>query len=127
MDREVASIEKLMEAPAEDWLELMNVEDMAAAPVNTLDKVIVDPQLQHRHMILDLEHNLGGKVRMVGNPIKMPDSIDDSDYTAPPTLGQHNDEVLLDLLGYSREKVDKLLEEGRAHLEELNEHLYKRL
>ena len=119
--------EKLMEAPAEDWLELMNVEDVAAAPVNTLDKVILDPQVQHRHMVLELEHSLGGKMRMVGNPVKMPDSIDDSDYTAPPTLGQHNDEVLGDLLGYSREKVDKLLEECRAHLAELSEHLHKRL
>jgi len=63
----------------------------------------------------------------VGNPLKMPDSIDDSDYTAPPTLGQHNDEILGDLLGYSREKVDKLLEEGRDHLAELNKHLHKRL
>ena len=35
--------EKLMEATAEDWLELMAIEDIAAAPVNTLDRVAADP------------------------------------------------------------------------------------
>ncbi len=93
--------EKLMELPAEDWLELMHVEDIPAAPVNALDKVVANPQAQHRNMIIELDHALGGKVKMVGNPLKMPGSIDDTTYLAPPTLGQHNDEVLGDLLGYS--------------------------
>ena len=119
--------EKLMEAPAEDWLELMNTEDIAAAPVNTLDKAAVDPQVEHRHMVLELGHPLGGRVKLAGNPVKMPGSIDDSDYSAPPTLGQHNYEVLGGILGYSKEKIDRLLEEGRAHIEELSQHLHKQL
>ena len=119
--------EKLMEAPAEDWLELMTIEDIAAAPVNTLDRVAIDPQAQHRHMVLELDHPLGGKIKLTGNPIKMPGSIDDSNYLPPPTLGQHNYDVLGDLLGYSKQKIDKLLGEGRAHMEELSQHLHKRL
>ena len=119
--------EKLMEAPAKDWLELMNVEDIAAAPVNTLDKVVVDPQVQYRNMVIELEHYLGGKVKMVGNPVKMPGSIDDSAYMPPPTLGQHNHEVLGELLGYPEGKIDRLLEEGKAHMEKLSEHLHKRM
>ncbi|MFC1592691.1 CaiB/BaiF CoA transferase family protein [Candidatus Omnitrophota bacterium] len=119
--------EKLMEAPAEDWLELMNTEDIAAAPVNTLDKAAVDPQVQHRHMVLELDHPLGGKVKLIGNPIKMPGSIDDSDYLPPPTLGQHNYEVLGNLLGYSKEKIENLLQEGNDHMAELDQHLHKRL
>ena len=119
--------EKLMELPAEDWLELMYVEDIPAAPVNALDKVVADPQARRRNMILELDHALGGKVKMVGNPLKMPGSIDDTTYLAPPTLGQHNDEVLGDLLGYSRQKITRLLEEGKAHMGALSEHLHKRL
>ncbi|MFC2059949.1 CaiB/BaiF CoA transferase family protein [Chloroflexota bacterium] len=119
--------EKLMEAPAEDWLELMNVEDIAAAPVNTVDKAAADPQVQHRNMVLELDHHLGGKIKMVGNPVKMPGNIDDSNYSPPPTIGQHNYEVLGDLLGYHRGKVDELLQEGQAHMPELSEHLHKRL
>jgi len=119
--------EKLMEAPAEEWLELMNAEDIAAAPVNTLDKTEVDPQVQHRHMVLEVDHPLGGKIKLVGNPVKMPGSIDDSNYLPPPTLGQHNYEVFGDLLGYPKEKIDRLLEEGKAHMAELTSHLHKRL
>ncbi|MBI4187203.1 MAG: CoA transferase [Chloroflexi bacterium] len=119
--------EKLMEATAQDWLGLMYIEDVAAAPVNTLDKTAADPQVKHRNMVLELDHPLGGKVKLVGNPVKMPGSIDDSSYSPPPTLGQHNDEVLGGVLGYSREKIDRVLEEGKAHIDELREHLYKRL
>lgn len=119
--------EKLMEAPAADWLALMNAEDIAAAPVNALDKVVIDPQVQHRHMIMELCHPLGECIKLVGNPIKMPDSIDDSDYMPPPTLGQHNHEVLGNLLGYPKEKIDKLLAEGKANMPSLSEHLHKRL
>ena len=119
--------EKLMEAPADDWLELMNIEDIAAAPVNTLDKAAADPQAQHRHMLLELDHPLGEKIKMVGNPVKMPGSIDDSHYQPPPILGQHNYEVLGDLLSYSKEKIDELLEEGKSHMAELSQHLHKRL
>ena len=119
--------EKLMEAPAEDWLELMAVEDIAAAPVNTLDEAAADPQVQHRNMVLELVHPLGGKIRLTGNPVKMPGSIDDSDYSPPPTHGQHTYEVLGSLLGYSKGKIDELIAEGEADMEELSQHLHKRL
>jgi len=119
--------EALMQATAEDWIELMKVEDTAAAPVNTLDKVAVDSQVQHRHMILELDHPLGGKIKLTGNPLKMPGSIDDSNYLPPPTLGQHTYEVLGGTLGYSEEKIARLLEEGQANMAELSEHLHKRL
>ena len=119
--------EKLMEAPAEEWLKLMKAEDVAASPVNTLDKAAADPQVQHRHMILELDHPLGGKVKLTGNAIKMPGSIDDSNYLPPPTLGQHNYEVLGDLLSYPKEKINKLIEEGKAHMTKLSKHVHKRL
>ena len=119
--------EKLMEASAEDWLELMQVEDIAATPVNTLDKAAADPQVRHRHMVLELDHPLGGKVKLTGNPVKMAGSIDESSYFPPPTLGQHNYDVLGGLLGYPKKKIHRLLEEGKSHMADLSKHLHKRL
>lgn len=119
--------EKFMEAPAADWLELMYAEDIAATPVNTLDKAIDNPQVHQRNMVLELDHILGEKIRMVGNPIKMPASVDDKNYTAPPVLGQHNTEILGGLLGYTSEKIASVLDEGKRHTEELTEHLHKRM
>jgi CoA:oxalate CoA-transferase len=118
---------KFMEAPAADWLELLYAEDIAATPVNSLDMALQNPQLKERNMVLDLEHPLGDKIKMVGNPIKMPGSIDDDHYTAPPVLGQHNTEILGGLLGYSPEQIEKLLHEGHKHTGELTEHLHKRM
>ncbi|OGN88253.1 MAG: hypothetical protein A2158_02450 [Chloroflexi bacterium RBG_13_46_14] len=54
-------------------------------------------------MILDIEHPLGGNVKLAGNPIKMK-SIKGTPQ-APPTLGQHTEEVLKSVLGYTDGKV----------------------
>lgn len=110
--------EHLAKANAEDWLELFYVEDIIAGPINTIDKTVADPQVKARNMILHLPHPLGGEVRLVGNPIKMP-GIEEEQYTAPPTLGQHNDEILKGLLKYSEEKIARLREEEKQHALEL--------
>ena len=117
--------DRLMEASAEDWLALLEVEDIAAAPVNDISEVVEDPQVKYRNMVIEVEHPLGGWIKLAGNPVKMPDSIDDSSYEPPPTLGQHNYEILCNVMGYSREEADKVLDEGKAAIAELEEHLYR--
>ena len=114
--------EHLAKAPAEDWLELFYVEDIIAGPINTIDKTVVDPQVKARNMILNLPHPRGGEVRLVGNPIKM-EGINENEYSAPPILGQHNDEILKGLLNYSDEKLAKLREEEKNHAQELRARL----
>lgn len=117
-------IEKcLADAPAEDWLEILYAEDIIAAPLNTVDKVIGDPQVQHLNMILDMPHPLGGSVKLAGNPMRI--SSIKGKPTAPPVLGQHTDEVLQKLLGYSKEQVKKLKEEQSAHARETQLHTRK--
>lgn len=114
--------EHLAKAPAEDWLELFYVEDIIAGPINTIDKTVVDPQVKARNMILNLPHPQGGEVRLVGNPIKM-EGINENEYSTPPTLGQHNDEILKGLLNYSDEKLAKLRDEEKNHAQELRARL----
>lgn len=116
--------EHLAKAPADDWLELFYVEDIIAGPINTIDKTVADPQVKARNMILNLPHALGGKVRLVGNPMKIR-GIKEDEYTAPPTVGQHNDEILKGLLNYSDEKIAKLRDEEEKHALELLARLEK--
>jgi crotonobetainyl-CoA:carnitine CoA-transferase CaiB-like acyl-CoA transferase len=116
--------EHLAKASAEDWLELFHLEDIVAGPINTLDKAVADPQVKARRMILNLSHPLGDEVRLVGNPMKMT-SIQNDEYTAPPTLGQHSNEILKGLLNYSEEKIAKLREEEQKHALELIARLQK--
>ncbi|MFC1999835.1 CaiB/BaiF CoA transferase family protein [Chloroflexota bacterium] len=106
--------EALRKEETDVWVELLNVEGIAAAPVNTLDKALSDPQVLHRDMVIDIEHALGGVIRLAGNPIKMSAVSHQAKeaYRSPPTLGQHTEEILTELLGYSKDRIEELRIEG---------------
>ncbi|HJX12398.1 MAG TPA: CoA transferase [Dehalococcoidales bacterium] len=116
--------EALGQMESEKWLEILHADDIAAGPIYNLDQAPGDPQIQHNDMVLTLNHVLGGQVKLVGNPIKMP-GIHPSEYTPPPTLGQHTHQVLSGLLGYSREKIEKLEAEQKEHFAELRKRVAK--
>ena len=116
--------ECLAKAEAVDWMEIFKIEDIAAAKVATLDEVTVDPQVLHQKMILTMEHSLGGKIRLAGNPIKMK-GVSEDEFTPPPTLNQHQHEVLSGLLGYSDEKIRKLREEEVENTVQRLQHIQK--
>jgi crotonobetainyl-CoA:carnitine CoA-transferase CaiB-like acyl-CoA transferase len=107
---------------SETWLELLHADDIAAGPVYNLDQVPQNLQIQHNKMILTLNHSLGGNIKLVGNPVKMSD-IDTKKYTSPPTLGQHTNQILAGLLGYSKGKINKLKTQQKEHFAELQKHV----
>ncbi|MDY6906641.1 MAG: CoA transferase [Chloroflexota bacterium] len=117
--------EALARERAEDWLEVMYVDDLPVGPVNTIDRAVADPQVLHNEMIVEMEHPRGGKIQHVGSPFHMASM--EHEHQAPPTLGQHSDEVLRGLLGYSDEKVRLLHEEEERHAAELLASLLKQL
>jgi len=81
------------------------------APIYSVDQVVDDPQVRHREMIASVEHPKAGTVRFPGFPIKF--SKTPAEITRPALLlGQHNAEVLGELLGYGKEKIDDLRSAG---------------
>ncbi|GGD60133.1 CaiB/BaiF CoA transferase family protein [Lacimicrobium alkaliphilum] len=79
--------------PLDHWLAQLAEAGVPCGPINTLDRVFAEPQVRHRRMQFDLPHPIAGKVPMVANPVKF--SRTKVEYNqAPPTLGQHTDEVL---------------------------------
>ncbi len=125
-ENRIANLQKLEEIiedalrqeNTEHWLKLMEGEDMAVAPINTLDKVVIDPQVVHNKTVINMNHAVCGPIRAIGNPIHLVDGIQGKpEY--PPTLGQHNEEILEGMLGYSEEKIKIIKEEADAHSEEL--------
>ncbi len=92
------------------WLELCQRIGIAAAPIDDLDQVFQNPQVQAREMRVDVDHPAEGSVPLVGSPLKVPTAPTDV-RRAPPTLGQHTDEIL-DWLGYSTQQVEALRESG---------------
>jgi crotonobetainyl-CoA:carnitine CoA-transferase CaiB-like acyl-CoA transferase len=100
-----AEVDKLLETrfitrTQSEWLKLLYAEGVPAAPVNTIDKVFQDPQILARNMVIEVSHHKYGKLKLIGNPVKI-DGVRDDDYRAPPILGEHTEEVLREILGYS--------------------------
>jgi crotonobetainyl-CoA:carnitine CoA-transferase CaiB-like acyl-CoA transferase len=76
-----------------DWVAAMEDAGVPCGPINTLDRVFEDPQVQARGLRIEMPHPLAGTVPLVANPIRL--SGTPIEYRrAPPTLGQHTDEVL---------------------------------
>lgn len=90
-----------------EWLELLENAGVPCGPINNLEEVFNDPQVQARQCKVEMPHPTVGKVKLVANPIRM--SATPIDYhTAPPTLGQHTDQLLHELLGYSDQRLGQL-------------------
>ena len=96
----------------DDWFDYLRQWDICVAKVNELDELATDPQLIHRHMILELDHPKFGKVRQPGISIKLSQNPG-STRSFGPLPGQHTEEVLLQL-GYSEEDIEQLRKEGVA-------------
>ena len=93
-----------------EWLTLLKAEDIPCSPVNTLDKTFSDPQVLDQQMVATFDYVLGGKMRGVGNPIRMSATPEEkkNKFFSPPVVGQHTTEILTRLLDYPREKIEAL-------------------
>jgi len=94
-----------------EWIRRMEEIGIPCGPVNTVDRVVADPQVQARDMIVEVEHEGVGRVSMAGCPVKL--SSTPTGIQGPaPHLGEHTREVLTHLLGHSLEQVEALRKEG---------------
>jgi crotonobetainyl-CoA:carnitine CoA-transferase CaiB-like acyl-CoA transferase len=81
-----------------EWIALLEQAGVPCGPINRIDQVFDDAQVQARGMRIEMPHPLAEKVALVANPIRF--GASPVTYrNAPPTLGQHTDEVLRDWLG----------------------------
>ena len=95
------------------WLEGLEKLQVPCGPVNTIKDVFDDPQIQHREMEISMPHPLSGKgqVSLIGSPVKMSETPV-SYRNAPPTLGQHTDEILEEVLGMDEDERRVLANNG---------------
>jgi crotonobetainyl-CoA:carnitine CoA-transferase CaiB-like acyl-CoA transferase len=90
----------------EEWLKDLRAEGIPSGPINTVDRVLSDPQVLHRGMVLEVDHPVCGRLKVVGNPVKVLPA-DGEALRPPPVLGQHTEEVLR-RAGYSTEEINSL-------------------
>jgi crotonobetainyl-CoA:carnitine CoA-transferase CaiB-like acyl-CoA transferase len=92
------------------WSDVLEKVGVGCGPVNDVAQVLADPQVQHRGLRIDVEHPLAGSMPMIANPLRF--SAAGMEYSAPPTLGQHNREILRGLLGLTETEVEDLAADG---------------
>ncbi|MDE0592668.1 MAG: CaiB/BaiF CoA-transferase family protein [Dehalococcoidia bacterium] len=95
---------------SEHWIELLNSIGCPAGPINSMDQVFADPQVQHLEMAVGVDHVRLGKFDVVNQAIKMsrtPSKI----RTASPDQGEHTDAILAEL-GYTESLIAQMHENG---------------
>ena len=97
----------LLTRSSETWLADLEKASIPCGPINTVDKVFENPQIQHREMQVDIPHPLSGTVPQVGSPMKFSETPITYN-NAPPTLGQHTESVLSDILQLDAEAITAL-------------------
>ena len=94
------------------WMEALEAAGVPCAPVNTVDRVFADPQVQARGMQIRMAHPLAeNEVSLVGSPIKLSETPV-SYRCPPPTLGEHTEEVLHELLAIGEDELSALREQS---------------
>jgi len=94
------------EKTKEEVVKILAESGVPAAPVNTIEEMVNDPQIQAREMFVEMEHPDYGKIKITGSPLKLSKTPGKVERPAPG-IGQHTAEVLTELLGYTKEEVAK--------------------
>ncbi len=92
-----------------EWIHDIKAAGIPVGPINTVDKVLADPQVIARNMIVETQHPTAGAVKMAGVPIKMSETPGAVEKPAP-ILGQHTEEILKEF-GYTDADIAKLRED----------------
>lgn len=75
------------------WKEKCDEHNIPCGPIQTLDDVVNDPQLNARHMFITTDHPTAGTLKLIGSPLKLSRTPVTYDKH-PPNIGEHNDEFL---------------------------------
>ena len=97
--------------PRDEWLDIFAQYDLFCCAVNTLRDLSNDPQVMENGYLVDFEHPTLGKIKIPGYPGHFSEALAQT-VSAAPDLGEHTEEVLMKIGGYTNEEIARLREEG---------------
>ena len=112
-------------ATIEEWtmtkskFEVMNIcnqYDIPVGPILSMKEIAEEESLRKTGTVVEVDHPTRGKYLTVGNPVKMSDSI--TEVQRSPLLGEHTEEILKDVLGYSDKDIAEIKGSGAITPEE---------
>lgn len=117
----VARLPRLMEifGTVEEWtktltkfevMDILNKYDIPCGPILSMKEIAEDRSLYETGTLVEVEHPTRGSYLTVGNPIKLSDSP--TEVTRSPLLGEHTDEILRDVLGFSEREIMDIRDSG---------------
>ena len=91
-------------------MEILNPLNVPCGPILSMKELAEEESLRKTGTVVEVDHPERGKYLSVGNPIKL--SASPSDVKRSPLLGEHTDEILKDVVGFSDEEIKAARDEG---------------
>ena len=91
-------------------MEICNQHDIPVGPILSMKEIAEEASLRDTGTVVEVDHPVRGKYLTVGNPVKLSDSP--ADVRRSPLLGEHTEEILRKVLGYSEKQVAEIKVSG---------------
>jgi len=91
-------------------MEICNPLDIPCGPILSMKELAEEPSLRDTGTVVEVDHPKRGKYLTVGMPVKLSDSP--AEVKRSPLLGEHNEEILSKVLGYSSDEVAEIQRSG---------------
>ena len=91
-------------------MDICNAVDIPVGPILSMKEIAEEQSLRETGTVVEVDHPTRGKYLSVGNPIKLSDSI--TEVKRSPLLGEHTEEILTKVLGYSAKEIAEIKASG---------------
>ena len=95
-----------------EWQAMLDAADIPCSPVNTIAEAMQLPIVAERGMVQHVQHPVSGTIPLVRTPLRFTGAFEDVAMAPPPLLGEHTEDILTGLLGYSAADADALRQAG---------------
>lgn len=102
--------QKIRTKDRDEWLRLFEETGVIAAPIHELDEAAAHPQVLANEYIVEVDHPVDGRLRVLGLPVKLHKTP--GRVGLAPELGRNTDEVLSGVAGYSLEEIGQMRKDG---------------